>query len=384
MSKRNANGLPSIRQRKDGSWEARITLGYDPGTGKQIQKSIYGKTQAEVRKKSSKALFSIDEGKYLESSKLTISEWLEIWLSEYAQNAVKFTTYESYVQISKTHICPKLGALRLSEISPLAIQSFYNQLSADGLSPKTVKNVHGVLRRALQQAVSNRDLPSNPVDSCVLPKTPKKEMNVLDESDMARFLKEISGNRHETLFILALFSGMRQSEILGLKWDCVDFDDETIIVKQQLSKPKKDGEHILTSVKNNEVRAIAIAPSVFVLLAVHKEKQAEMRLSAEEYWVDDNFVFTNDRGGHLTHSNIYKRFKGILSKIGINDVRFHDLRHSYATAALQSGSNIKALQKNLGHHSAGFTLATYAHVTKKGDRDSAMRMEAFIQDIKSS
>ena len=383
MPKRNANGLPSIRQRKDGSWEARITLGYDPGTGKQIQKSIYGKTQAEVRKKSTKALASIDEGKYFEPSKLTISEWLDIWLSEYAQNAVKFTTYESYAQISKTHIRPKLGALRLSEISPLVIQSFYNQLSTDGLSPKTVKNVHGVLRRALQQAVSNGSLHSNPVDSCVLPKTPKKEMNVLDENDIARFLEEISGNRHETLFALALFSGMRQSEILGLKWDCVDFDNETIIVKQQLSKPKKDGEHVLTSVKNNEVRTITIAPSVFALLAAHKEKQAKMKLSAEEYWVDDNFVFTNDLGGHLTHSNIYKRFKSILFKIGINDVRFHDMRHSYATAALQSGSNIKALQKNLGHHSPAFTLATYAHVTKKGDKDSAMRMEAFIQDIKS-
>ncbi len=383
---RNAQGGGSIRQRPDGRWEARYTAGRDPGTGKQIQKSVYGKSQKEVREKLQKVCAELDEGTYLEPSRMTVAQWLEIWEKEYLVN-VKPHTRRSYGNQIKNHIKPGLGATRLDKLNAHTIQGFYNRLSENdgdkpGLAPSTIKVTHGVLRQALQQAVTNGYLRFNPADACKLPRGEKHEIRPMEEPEIAAFLKAIQGHQFEALYTVDLFTGLRQGEILGLMWDCVDFKQGTILVnKQLLCENRKGGGYPFASLKNGKMRTIAPAAWVITVLRRHRAEQAEKRLRASTLWKDTGLVFTNDLGEHLNHVTVYKNFKRIVKTIGIPETRFHDLRHSYATAAIQAGDDIKTVQGNLGHATAAFTLDVYGHVTEQMKQKSADRMEGFIKDV---
>jgi integrase len=372
-----------MRKRADGTWEARYTLGRDPGTGKQIQKSVYGKTQAEVRKKLQAITTSIDNGDYTEPSKMTVGQWFDIWLAEYAKD-IKPLTFKSYETHIRNHIKPAFAAVKLLGLNTHQIQSFYNKLQADtaekaGLSAKTIKNLHGVIHRALSQAVEIGYLKYNPSAACKLPRVEKSEIQPLEEDDISAFLNAIKGHQYETLYIVDLFTGMRQGEILGLTWDCVDFRNGTIYICRQLQKVK--GEYKFVSLKNDKTRRITPAPSVLEALKEHRRVQLEWRMAAGSAWEDSNLVFTNKQGGHLAHLTVYNNFKRIVKAIGLPETRFHDLRHTYAVAALQSGDNVKTVQENLGHHTASFTLDVYGHVTERMKKDSAERMERFIKGV---
>lgn len=383
MSTKNAKGAGTIRKRADGRWEARFTVGRDAGTGKQIQKSVYGKTQAEVRKKMQAACVALDEGIYVEPSKLTLNNWLDIWLNEYTSNLKPRTkiTYDGYIT---NHIKPSLGAVKLSALNTHEIQMFYNGLyKGDGskaaLSPKTIKNVHGVLHKALKQAVEIGYLKFNPADSCKLPRIKKANIKPLDEKEIAAFLHAIKGSQNEALYTVDLFTGMRQGELLGLTWDCIDFQKGTIFIYRQLQRIK--GQYIFAPLKNDKTRSITPAPFVMSVLKEVKRTQAEWKIKAGTAWENGGFVFSNRTGGHLTHGTVYKSFKRIMNKLGLPETRLHDLRHTYATAALQAGDNAKTVQETLGHFSVSFTLDTYGHVTERMKEESANRMERFIEGI---
>lgn len=377
---RNAQGGGSIRKRSDGRWEARYTIGRDPGTGKQVQKSIYGKTQAEVRKKLQKTTTSIDEGVYTEPSRLTVGEWLDIWLTEYTKD-LKPHTFKSYKTDVNCHIKPALGAIQLSALKAHQIQAFYNKMQEKGLSPKTIKNLHGVIHKALSQAVEIGYIKTNAADACKLPRVERKEIKPLNEDQIAAFLKAIKGHRYERVYLIALFTGMRQGEILGLTWDCIDFEKGTILIYRQLQKV--DGRYFFASLKNNKSRCITPAPYVMKVLKEQRRIQSEWHMKAGPVWKNTDLVFTNEIGEHLTHFTVYKHFKHIIKNIGIPEARFHDLRHTYAVVSLQSGDDAKTVQENLGHHSAAFTLDVYGHASERMKKDSAARMERFISGIKN-
>jgi len=386
---RGAQGSGTIRQRKDGKWEARYTIGRDPGTGKQLQKSVYGDTQKEVRQKLNAITKDIDDGLYTEPSKLTVGAWLDIWLAEYVKDAVKPFTYSSYETQCRVHIKPALGAVKLSALNAHAIQSFYNKLhrgddDAKSLSAKTVRNIHGVLHKALKQAVRLSYIKFNPSEACTLPRVVKKEIQPLEETEIIAFLAAVKEHKYETIYIVTLFTGMRQGEVLGLTWDCVDFDNGVIVINKQLQKEKKKGgAFYLSTLKNDKTRRITPARYVMQILQEHRRSQLEMRFKAGQLWENkDDLVFTNELGGSLIHFTVYKNFKRIAADLNIPDARFHDLRHSYAVAALSSGDDVKTVQENLGHHTAAFTLDVYGHVTDKMKRDSADRMDAFIKSVK--
>lgn len=385
---RNAKGAGMIRQRTDGSWEARYTAGRDPGTGKQIQKSTYGKTQREVRKKLTEKLAQLDQGVYFEPTKTTLGAWLDIWLSEYVQGKVKPFTVDSYRLQIKNHIKPALGAVYLSELNTTMIQRFYNSLEKNrgeraALSPKSIKNVHGVLHAALKKAAALRYIPYNPSDACELPVVQKKEIQPLDDTAIAAFLKAVQGSRFDILYQITVFTGMREGEILGLTWDDIDFDAGSITISKQLQREKKkNGQYYLSTPKNGKTRTIKPAQYVLQLLRRQRVLQSSEKLQAGAMWDNPwNLVFTNEKGQHLAAVTVYKNFKQIAAKIGIPTARFHDLRHSYAVAALQAGDDIKTVQGNLGHHTAAFTLDTYGHITEKMKQASSERMEAFINSI---
>ena len=390
---RAASGNGTIRKKtvtKNGKsyiyWEARYTAGFDPGTGKQIQRSITGKTQKEVAQKLKATTAAIDAGTYIAPSKMTTGEWLDIWSDNYLGGVKPFTVV-SYRGHITNHIKPALGAIKLETLNAHTIQGFYNDLgkphgNAPGLSPKTIKNVHGVLHKALQQAVAVGYIRFNPTDACTLPRIVKKELTPLNEEQSKAFLQAIKGHRFEALYTITLFTGMREGETLGLCWNCVDFDKGTILIEKQLQREKKPGgQYIFAPLKNDRSRRITPAPWVMQLLKNHKATQAELRLKAGELWEDTDFVFTNEVGHHLAIHTIYKDFKKVVASIGCPDIRFHDLRHAYAVAAIRSGDDIKTVQGNLGHATAAFTLDVYGHVTDQMKQASAQRMENYIKEV---
>lgn len=232
---KNAKGSGTIRKRSDGRWEARYTTGIDPKTGKQTQKSVYGKTQKEVRQKLTEVTAEIDSGTYLEQTKDTVGEWLDTWLKTYALYSVKSYTYDAYERSCNIHIKPALGRIRLSALTAPQIQQFYNSLITEKeLSPKTVKNIHGVLHRALGQAVKLGMLRSNPTNVCDLPKAHRKEIKPMEQAEITKFLQAIQGSKYGLVYQITLFAGLREGEVLGLTWDCIDFQHNAIYINKQL------------------------------------------------------------------------------------------------------------------------------------------------------
>lgn len=388
MARKAAAGTGTIRKKtvtRGGKeytyWEARYTAGYDPGTGKQIQRSITGKTQKEVAQKLKAATAAIDDGTYTAPSKMTVAQWLDIWTVEYL-GAVKPRTVDNYKGVVKSRIKPGLGAMKLDNLAPHTIQSYYNSLSKEGLAPKTVKNIHGILHKALQQAVSNGYIKANPADHCILPRAVRRELKPMDEDMITSFLKAIQGHQFEELFTVTLFTGMREGEALGLLWDCVDLDSRTITIDKQLQLIRGSrGQYQMVPTKNSKGRTLAIAPTVAATLKRVRLRQLENRLRYGECWDQSGFVFTDDLGRHLSASSVYKSFKKVVEQIGSPETRFHDLRHSYAVASIRSGNDIKTVQENLGHATAAFTLDVYGHVTEKMKRESADQLEQFIKAV---
>lgn len=388
---RNANGSGSIRKKTitkpNGKsyifYEARVTIGYDPKTGKQKQKSITGKTQSEVRKKMSEMIFEVDRGTYVDSSKQILSDWLDIWLETYIKGAVKPYTLDSYQSLCKTHIKPAIGHLRLDALNPISVQTLYNDLyRTKKLSAKTIRNVHGVLHMALGRAVKLGLISTNPTDLCELPKAEKHDLVLLEQSDVHKLMDIWKGSRFERIYLVTLFTGMRQGEVLGLTWDCVDFKTGGIYINKQLTKTQQvGGEYCLAPTKNSQSRFIFAAPTVMDLLRQHYLEQTLAAKRAGNAWSNEwNLVFTNELGGHLTHRTVYKGFKASVKALGLDAVRFHDLRHTFAVASLEAGDDIKTVQENLGHASAAFTMNVYAHASQKMKQRSASNMEAYIRE----
>lgn len=391
---RAATGMGSIRQitrtvkgKTYTYYQVRYTEGYHPGTGKQIQRSITGKTQAEVAGKMRKVICEMESGTYVPPNKLTLGQWLDIWTEEYLGN-VKESTAAAYQSSIKTHIKPRLGAVRLDALTTHMIQTFYNGLlesteDRKAASPKTVKNIHGILHKALRQAVACGCMRINPAVNCILPRIEKKDIQPLDENEIKLFLKAIKGHRFEMLYAVTLFTGLREGEVLGLTWDRINFTRGSILISRQLQKEKKvDGAFRLVSLKNDRPRRIMPAPWVMDILKKRRLMQEEHKAQAGEAWSNPmNLVFTNELGRNLIPQTVVRDFKEIVTSIGRPDARFHDLRHSYAVAAILAGDDIKTVQGNLGHATAAFTLDVYGHVTDQMRSASAMRMQSYIQQI---
>lgn len=376
---RNAHGTGNIRKRPDGRWEARYTV-TDPITGVQKRKSIYGKTQKDVAKKLTAITNEIFGGTFQEPSQLLLAQWSKIWLKDYVQISVKESTYQSYAGMLRNHIIPNLGQIKLSDLRPHHIQEFYNSLM-DTISPKTIKNIHGILHKALSQACTLDYMNQNPADKVNLPKIPKTELRTLDSQDMARLLQAIEGNIYEGVFLIDLFTGMRQSEIIGLTWDCINFNEGSILIYRQYQFLKDGIGYKFTPLKNNTERLIFPPSLVMDKLKEVQTVQLQHQLRAGSSWQNNtNCVFTDELGDHLKHVTVRKHFKKIVSSINMGTVRFHDLRHGFATLSLRAGDDIKTVQENLGHHTAAYTLSTYAHATNESKKISANKIEQYFQD----
>lgn len=383
---RAAQGSGSIRQRPDGRWEARFT--YADELGQPQRGSVYGKTQKECRQKLTAALKAVDDGTYFKPAKrYTVAEWLDEWLATYC-NDLKPSTRSSYASKIKVRIKPYIGKVQLSSLTNVQVQKFCNRLEqgdADHtpMSPKSIRNVQGVLHKALDQAVCARLIPVNPCDHMKLPKRKKPKLTPLMDDAVTRFLNAAKGDRFERFFIVDLFSGLRLSELIGLQWDDVDLETGTLHVCHQIQKNESGpGYHFLNETKNGKDRYAAIAPSVVKVLKAQKKQQAIWQIAAGPLWNNEhNLVFTDEFGHHLIHVTVRDHFKKIVRSIGMPETRLHDLRHSYAVNALQAGDTVKDVQEQLGHYSSSFTLDTYAEVSETMRQASRERQERFIKSV---
>ncbi len=379
---KGAKGGGTIRQRPDGRWEARYTLGIDPGTGKQIQKSVYGKTQKEVRQKLTAITAEIDEGTYMDVPRLKTADWLNTWVEEYIGN-VKPATRKSYQDHVRLNIIPYVGAVPLSKLTAAMIQQMYNELQTEkGLSPKTIKNVHGVLHRALEQAQKMGYIRNNPLTAVTLPRIEKKQIKPLEDNELCAFLKEIRGDTYELVYFVTVFTGLRQGEVLGLTWDCVNFEKHTLLINKQHGKKKGTCEYCFSSLKNARPRLIEAADGVMDALKKQQIRQQRWAARLKDGWENsDNLVFTTETGRYLCNQTVYLAFKKVMRRLHLDATRFHDLRHTYAVNSLKSGDDIKTVQENLGHQTAAFTLDVYAHATSSMKHESANRMDQYIHNV---
>ena len=397
---RGAQGDGTIRKRKDGRWEARFTLGVDPGSGKQLQKSVYGKSQDEVRKKLKEITTDVDRGIYMEPTKMTVGQWLDIWIAEYNSD-IKDTTKHQYQYQINTHLKPGIGMVKLQELTAVVLQKFINsrskpfvitQLSKsgkpikvkkNGLSAKSIHNMHSVLHEALVKAMKLGYIRVNVCDAITLPRVQKVDMHPITGANVKKFLAAIKGDPYEDLYYVTMFTGLREGEVLGLTWDCIDFGKSTMKIYRQLQRDRhRNGPYKFTPLKNSKTRSFMIPDNVKAVLLKVKREQAEKRLQCGSRWEnDEGYVFTNDSGHFLMYSTVYARFKQYVKRIGIPETRFHDLRHTYATLALQQGVDVKTVSENLGHATVAFTLDVYGHVTEEMQKKSASLMQAYLEAL---
>ena len=381
MAKRRANGEGNIRKRKDGRWEGRYTAGHDPDTGKQIFKNVLGKTQAEVKEKLNAALEELKKIDVVVSDQMTTGEWLDTWLEHYAKPVMRATTYNNYETLIRLHIKPYIGETKLNKLTTLQIQKLYNRLLTEGrfdrpeakdkpkgLSSKTIRNIHTVIHSACEKAIMERLLAVNPTKGCRLPKKERTEMKVLPPEKLADFFREAGDTGVFELYYLDLSTGLRRGELLGLKWRDIDFEKRTLEVKRQIQRV--NGAIQETAPKtHNAYRKILLPSETIEILKSYKEQQS----------IESEYVFPSPIGGIMEPDCARKMLKRVLQRAGLGEMRFHDLRHTFATLALQNGVDVKTLSGILDHYSAGFTLDTYAHVTTQMQEDAANKVGGFLQ-----
>ncbi len=383
MAKKRANGEGSIRKRKDGRWEGRYTAGYDAKTGKRIIKNVLGKTQAEVKEKLKKAM---EECAGLDISqdgeKYTVATWLQTWYELYAKPNVRTATANRYELIIEQYVIPRIGSVKLKKLTSRQLQKLYKELleggrihigkgQGKGLSSTTVRSVHLMLHTALERAVKERLIPRNPTEDCIAPKPRKVEMQILPPDSMHAYLEAAKARGVLPMFYLELVTGLRKGELVALRWEDVDIQNKTISVSKQYVR-NPDGSRELTQPKTeNSVRLVSIPQTAVDLLIQEHDRHP-----------DSPCLFPSPVTGEMYHpDSVVKLHEKILKDAGLPHIRFHDLRHTFATTALQNGVDVKTVSSMLGHYDAGFTLRTYTHATRQKQDEAARTMGAFMEQV---
>ena len=385
MAKKRANGEGNIRKRKDGRWEGRYTAGHDPTTGKPIYKNVLGKTQAEVKEKLKRAIEETRGLDIVKAGQYTLGQWMDVWFENYAKLKVRPSSHQTYKGYINNHIKPYVGSIPLSKLTSLDLQKLYKMLLAEGridriesknqpkgLSAKTVRNINQIISSALTLAKEQKLLSSNPADACALPRVEHREMRTLPVEQLTSFLREAKETGVYEMYYIELATGLRRGELLGLKWQDIDMVNGTIRVQRQVARI--DGEIVEAPLKTkNSYRNVSIGPDAIEVLKEQKKKVG-----------DSEYVFPSPNGGPISPDSVLNMLHRVLERAGLPKIRFHDLRHTFATLALQNGVDIKTVSGMLGHFSAGFTLDTYAHVTTSAQREAANTMGSVLSGAAQS
>ena len=383
MAKKRANGEGNIRKRKDGRWEGRYTAGYDPETGKRIIKNVLGRTQAEVKQKLTAAQQESEVLDVSRTEEYTVATWLKSWYELYAKPNVRLATADRYRLMIETYTIPRIGKIKLKKLTSRDLQKLYkdlmehgrvNQRSGHGnpgLSSTTVRSVHLMLHSAFERAVKERLIPRNPTDDCIAPKVRKVEMKTLRPEHLKSYLDAADARGVLPMFYLELVSGLRKGELVALLWDDLDIQNRTISVSKQYIKNPSGTLTLSRPKTETSVRRVSIPQAAIDLLIQEHEKHPE-----------NPYMFPSPATGEMYYpDSVVKLHEKILKDAGLEHIRFHDLRHTFATLALQNGVDIKTVSSMLGHYDAGFTLRTYTHATRQMQDQAAETMGSFMSQV---
>jgi integrase len=369
---RRGNGEGSITRRKDGLYMARYTV--QTPTGKK-RKALYGKTRQEVAEKLTRAMADRDGGLIFDADNMKVGEYLERWLVDSVLDTVRPTTYERYEQIVRIHIRPALGAMKLKNLAPVHVRGLYREKLQAGLSARTVQYIHVTLHKALKQAVQDGLIPRNTTEAVKPPQVRREEIRPLSAEQVKVLLETACGDRLEALFVLAIHTGLRQGELLGLKWEDVDLEDGTLRVRRTLATAK-GGPVLMAPKTKSSRRSVKLTQGAMDALRSHLKGQLQEIDGAGSLWQENGLVFASEIGEFLDRRYLTsRRFKALLERAQLPEIRFHDLRHTCATLLLSSNVNPKIVSEMLGHATIAITLDTYSHVLPNMRDQAAAAME---------
>ncbi|MCI9397865.1 MAG: site-specific integrase [Lachnospiraceae bacterium] len=371
MGKRS-NGEGTICKRKDGRWCAAF---YDET---YVRHFVYGKTQAEVKKKLKEKRNEKNVEKPVkdqqEQQGLTFQEWIEQFLVNYKKNEIKITTYEGYIRIYRKHIKDtQIGKAALDQVTTEILQAYYNDKLNDGYNSKTVRAISIVIGAALNMAVKLKMLSENPNRYTSIPKKKKYEAAVLNVEEVRRIVKEAKAEEIYPIVVTTVYTGMRKGEVMALKWENVDFQSRRIYIKNSLCRigadqPDEKGRRharyeILEPKTKESIRMVPMVDEVYDALMLQKERQESDKQKYREIYMDQGLVFAEMCGDYLPQRQFMDKYHAFLRKYDITDIRFHDLRHTFATLLIESDVSMKVVQELLGHSSITTSMDIYTHVS---------------------
>jgi integrase len=377
MSKRG-NQEGSIHKRSDGRWVGVLHLGY--ANGKRQRKYFYGETQREARQQLDQARRDHERGLVATGPTQTVAQYLDSWLRDTAQHTLQPRTYLRYEQLVRLHTVPVIGKVALTRLTAQHLSHLYAQKLAEGLSPRSVQFIHSVLHRALRQAERWNLIGRNPASLVQAPRPKGQGMRPLSPEESLRFQAAARGDALEALWIMAVRTGMRQGELLGLRWADVDWTASRVQVRHTLERTK--GHWRLKEPKTaGSRRSVKLPPVVVQALRAHRAHQNEQRLAVGPTWEDHDLVFCGPLGLPLDGRDLDRRYLPLLERAGLPRIRFHDLRHTAATVALAAGVNAKVVQEMLGHASVTITLNVYSHVLPTMQDDAVEKVDRLLEGL---
>jgi integrase len=373
MAKRRGHGEGSVYQRSDGRWTAYITL------DNRKRKYFYGKTRKEVVDKLQKAQREKHQGTLITTPDQRLEDYLTHWLDTY-KPTVRLATYNIKSYIVRGHIIPAIGHIPLQRLTPQHIRAFYASEMNNGLKPQTVRGYHLTLHRALAQAVKDGLIARNVCDLVDPPKPLRREMQTLNEEQARHLLETAKGHRLEFLLTLAIATGMREGEMLALRWSDIDMDKGVLFVRRTVKRVGKYGIVETEPKTARSRRQIALPDFVIAALKAHKEKQEALRLKMGKRWRNKELVICNHFGDVIDTANLTHWFKKLLKQAELPNIRFHDLRHSAATLLLAMDVHPKIVQELLGHSSIAITMDVYSHALPSMHQEAMRKMDGIFRE----
>ena len=382
MAKRRPSGDGMVRKREDGRWEGRIVTGHKEN-GDPIFQYVLASTQKELLEKLHQSIETYRGVELCEDSKMTLGQWLDRWLNEYASVRLRDSTMVGYRIYAEQYIKPRLGSKKMTSVTTADIQRVYTRLKKEGrvhehpehghqLSANTIRRIHAMLHRALADAVRAHVIPHNPADGVTLPKVDTVSKRVLTDREMDAFMAVIQADPiwHD-FFYTELTTGLRRGEICGLQWRDFDAEAGTLQVSRTLHQDS-DGDFSTGETKTGKGRRKILLPDSTAALLRERQKNAQSE------WIFPSPVKAKQP---VAPASAYHRLKALLEQAGLPNISFHALRHTFATHALASGVDAKTLSGILGHTDASFTLNTYTHVTTDMQRQASVVVGNFMEDI---